>query len=73
MRSNISIGTVRKEIHRQMTFRRIRVDDDRDDVRDAEGRDDHLNDQRLQIPTVTPASWKGLAKNWSKEDKKSVW
>jgi hypothetical protein len=56
-----------------MTFRRIRVDDDRDDVRDAEGRDDHLNDQRLQIPTVTPASWKGLAKNWSKEDKKSVW
>ena len=52
---------VGEEIRRQMPFRRVRVDDNSDDVGYGKARDDQIADDHVGVTLVTPAVSEHLA------------
>ena len=57
----IPVMTVGEEIRRQMPFRRVRVDDNSDDVGYGKARDDQIADDHVGVTLVTPAVSEHLA------------
>jgi len=73
LRRYVSVRAVFEEVHGEVAFRRVGVDDDSDDLRDAETGDDQLADDGMGITVVTPASREHFAQNGSGKDLKLNW